>query len=247
MSGTRYYCVVTAVSAIGQSVASTVVSATPLQTGYDLAGSDGGVFVFPVGQASGFFGSLPGLGVKVNNIVGIVPTNNFTGYNLVGSDGGVFVFPVGQSSGFFGSLPGLGVSVNNIVGIVPTNNDQGYDLVGNDGGVFVFPVGQSAGFYGSLPSMNVHVSNIVGIVATPGGGGYFLVGKDGGVFAFGNAPFFGSLPGHRGLGQQHRGDRLDPRRPGLLRSRGQRRGLRVRGRQVLRLTARASGSAFPTS
>ena len=77
--------------------------------GYDLAGSDGGVFVFPVGQASGFFGSLPGLGVKVNNIVGIVPTNNFTGYNLVGSDGGVFVFPVGQSSGFFGSLPGLNV------------------------------------------------------------------------------------------------------------------------------------------
>ena len=76
--------------------------------GYDLAGSDGGVFVFPVGQSSGFFGSLPGLGVKVDNIVGIVPTNNFTGYNLVGSDGGVFVFPVGQVAGFFGSLPGLG-------------------------------------------------------------------------------------------------------------------------------------------
>ncbi len=195
MSGTRYYCVVTAVSAIGQSVASTVVSATPLQTGYDLAGSDGGVFVFPVGQASGFFGSLPGLGVKVNNIVGIVPTNNFSGYDLVGSDGGVFVFPVGQSSGFFGSLPGLGVKVNNIVGIVPTNNYTGYDLVGSDGGVFVFPVGQSSGFYGSLPSMNVNVSDIVGIVATPGGGGYFLVGKDGGVFTFGTAPFLGSLPG----------------------------------------------------
>ena len=43
--------------------------------------------------------------------------------------------------------------------------------------------------------MNVHVNDIVGIVATPGGGGYFLVGKDGGVFTFGNAPFFGSLPG----------------------------------------------------
>ena len=71
--------------------------------GYDLAGSDGGVFVFPVGQASGFFGSLPGLGVKVTNVVGIVPTNNFSGYNLVGSDGGVFVFPVGQCAGFFGS------------------------------------------------------------------------------------------------------------------------------------------------
>ncbi len=28
-------------------------------TGYDLAGSDGGVFVFPTGQSSGYYGSLP--------------------------------------------------------------------------------------------------------------------------------------------------------------------------------------------
>ncbi|MGP8059556.1 MAG: IPT/TIG domain-containing protein [Acidimicrobiales bacterium] len=163
--------------------------------GYDLAGADGGVFVFPVGQSSGFYGSLPGLGVKVSNIVGIVPTNHFTGYDLVGSDGGAFVFPTGQSAGFYGSLPGLGVKVSNIVGIVPTDNFQGYDLVGSDGGVFVFPTGQSAGFFGSLPALGVHVNDIVGIVATPGGGGYFLVGKDGGVFTFGNAPFLGSLPG----------------------------------------------------
>ena len=47
--------------------------------GYDLVGSDGGVFVFPTGQSSGFFGSLPGLGVHVNDVVGIVPTDNFTG------------------------------------------------------------------------------------------------------------------------------------------------------------------------
>ena len=75
-------------------------------TGYDLAGSDGGVFVFPTGQSSGYYGSLPGLGVKVNNVVGLVPTNNYTGYDLAGSDGGVFVFPTGQGSGFYGSLPG---------------------------------------------------------------------------------------------------------------------------------------------
>jgi len=186
---------VTVTSPRGTSATSPADQFSYRTPGYDLAGSDGGVFVFPVGQSSGFFGSLPGLGVKVANVVGIVPTNNFNGYDLVGNDGGVFVFPTGQSAGFYGSLPGLSVKVNNVVGIVPTNNDQGYDLVGSDGGVFVFPVGQSSGFYGSLPSMNVHVNNIVGIVATPGGGGYFLVGKDGGVFTFGNAPFFGSLPG----------------------------------------------------
>ncbi len=162
--------------------------------GYDLAGSDGGVFVFPVGS-SGFFGSLPGLGVHVNNVVGMVPTNNFTGYDLVGSDGGVFVFPVGLAAGFFGSLPLIHVTVSNVVGIVPTNNDTGYDLVGSDGGVFVFPTGQLQGFFGSLPGLGVHVHNIVGIVASPDGGGYFLVGSDGGVFPFGDAPFLGSLPG----------------------------------------------------
>ncbi len=163
--------------------------------GYDLAGSDGGVFVFPTGNSSGFYGSLPGLGISVDNIVGIVPTDNFTGYDLVGSDGGVFVFPTGRSSGFYGSLPGLGISVDNIVGIVPTGNFTGYDLVGSDGGVFVFPSGRSSGFYGSLPGVGVNVDNVVGIVASPGGGGYFLVGRDGGVFTFGNAPFLGSLPG----------------------------------------------------
>ena len=163
--------------------------------GYDLVGSDGGVFVFPTGQSSGYYGSLPGLGVNVHNIVGIVPTDNFTGYDLVGSDGGVFVFPTGRPTGFYGSLPGLGVDVNNIVGIVPTDNFTGYDLVGSDGGVFVFPTGRSTGFYGSLPGLGLKVDDIVGLVAGPGGGGYFLVGRDGGVFTFGNAPFLGSLPG----------------------------------------------------
>ena len=35
----------------------------------------------------------------------------------------------------------------------------------------------------------------VAMASTPDGGGYWLVGLDGGVFAFGNAGFFGSLPG----------------------------------------------------
>ncbi|HEY1443708.1 MAG TPA: choice-of-anchor Q domain-containing protein [Acidimicrobiales bacterium] len=164
-------------------------------TGYDLAGTDGGVFVFPVGMTQGFFGSIPGLGIHINNIKGLVPTNNYNGYNLVGSDGGVFVFPLGMPAGFYGSLPGLHVSVNNVVGLVGTNNNHGYNLVGSDGGVFVFPTGQSAGFYGSLPGLGVHTNNIIGIVEQPDGGGYLLVGRDGGVFAFGDAKYLGSLPG----------------------------------------------------
>ncbi len=185
-------------------------------TGYDLAGSDGGVFVFPTGQPKGFYGSLPGLGVHVNNVVGLVPTNNYQGYNLAGSDGGVFVFPVGMPSGFYGSLPGLGVKVSNIAGLVSTNNNHGYNLVGTDGGVFVFPTGQSAGYFGSLPGLGVHVNNIIGIVEQPDGGGYFLVGRDGGVFAFGDANVLRVAARQGDIGQQHRRHRHHPRREGLL-------------------------------
>jgi len=172
----------------------TVRPHTIFGSGYDMVGSDGGVFVFPTGNpliVGGFFGSLPQLGVTVQNVVGITPTTNFGGYDLVGSDGGVFVFPAGRSAGFHGSLPGLGVTTNDIVGIVPTNNGGGYDLVGRDGGVFVFPVGQTGGFYGSLPQENIHVDDIAGIAATPDDKGYWLLGADGTVYAFGDAQNFG--------------------------------------------------------
>ncbi|HEY3940963.1 MAG TPA: hypothetical protein VGL60_00640, partial [Acidimicrobiales bacterium] len=153
---------------------------------YDMVGSDGGVFVF--GQAGGFFGSLPGLGVRVNNIKGIVPTADEKGYFLVGSDGGVFAF---GDAPFENSLPGIGVHVNNIVGIVPTPDDRGYFLVGSDGGVFAFG---DAGFENSLPGLGVHVSNIAGI-AINGTTGYWLVGADGAIYALGSAQYLGGLGG----------------------------------------------------
>jgi len=157
-------------------------------SGYDLVGSDGGVFVFGT-PGQGFFGSLPGLGVKVNNIVGIVPTITDLGYFLVGSDGGVFAF---GNAPFENSLPGLGVHVTNIVGIVPTADDLGYFVVGSDGGVFAFG---NAPFENSLPGLGVHVTNIVGIVPTADDLGYWLVSSNGSVYALGDAPFVGSLGG----------------------------------------------------
>lgn len=49
--------------------------------------------------------------------------------------------------------------------------------------------------YGS--TANFHLGKpIVGIAATPSGNGYWLVGADGGVFGFGDAGFYGSLPGN---------------------------------------------------
>ena len=162
------------------------VAAEP--SGYDMVGSDGGVFVFPTGASGGFYGSLPALGVHVGNIVGMVPTADDQGYFLVGADGGVFAF---GNAPYLGSLPGLHAAVGDIVGIVPTSNDQGYFLVGADGGVFTFG---NAPFLGSLPGRGVSVSDIIGIAANPTDTGYWLVAATGTVYAFGAATAFGSAP-----------------------------------------------------
>ena len=161
----------------------------PLRSGYDLVGSDGGVFVFPLGQSAGFYGSLPGLGVVVHDVVGMVPSPDDRGYFLVGSDGGVFAF---GDAPFEGSLPGLGIHVADIRGIVPTSDNRGYFLVGSDGGVFAFG---DAPYLGSVPGLGVHIGNVVGIAATPSDAGYWVVAGDGTVYAFGDAPQLGSAVG----------------------------------------------------
>lgn len=161
------------------------VVSTPSGFGYWQVATDGGVFSY--GDAN-FYGSLPGLGVKVTNILGMTRTPDGKGYWLVGSDGGVFAF---GNAGFHGSLPGLKINVNNIVGMVPTKDGGGYWLVGSDGGVFAFG---NAAFYGSKGGQPLNAP-VVGIAATPDSGGYWLAAKDGGIFAYGNAPFYGSKGG----------------------------------------------------
>jgi hypothetical protein len=161
-------------------------------TGYDLVGSDGGVFVFDApGQTGGFFGSLPGLHViPAAPIVGLVPTLSDQGYFLVGNDGGVFAF---GTAPFLGSLPGKHVTPSApIVGIVAADTDKGYFLVGRDGGVFAFG---TVPFLGSLPGKGISVDNIIGIAATPSGDGYWLVQATGKVYGFGAAKALGTLTG----------------------------------------------------
>jgi hypothetical protein len=155
------------------------------QTGYTLAGSDGGVFNF----GGAFHGSLPASHVTpAKPIVGIATTSGGGGYWLAGSDGGVFSY---GNAGFHGSLAGRKLD-GPIVGIAAAPDGGGYWLVGSDGGVFSFG---SATFHGSLGGHPL-AKPIVGIAAAPDGNGYWLVGSDGGVFAFGSATFHGSLAGH---------------------------------------------------
>jgi hypothetical protein len=185
-AGTAGVVDVTVTTPGGTSATSAADQFTYQNSGYWMVGNDGGIFSF---GGAPFEGSLPGLGVHVTNVVGMVPTATGKGYWMVGTDGGVFAF---GDAGFVGSLPGINVHVSNIVGVVPTADGKGYWMVGTDGGVFAFG---DAGFVGSLPGINVHVSNIVAVVPTASGKGYWMIGSDGGVFAFGDAGFVGSLPG----------------------------------------------------
>jgi hypothetical protein len=197
-SGTVNVTVTTrdATSAVSSADQFTYTGTTPppppsTTSGYDLVGSDGGVFVFPTGSSGGFYGSLPGIGVTpAAPVVGMVPTSDDQGYFLVGSDGGVFSF---GNAPYLGSLPGIGVTpAEPITGIVPTGTDHGYFLVGRDGGVYAFG---NAPYLGSLPGDGVHVDDVVGIAATPSGNGYWLVASDGTVYAFGAAQELGSAMG----------------------------------------------------
>jgi hypothetical protein len=76
-----------------------------------MVGTDGGVFAF--GDAP-YIGSLPGLGVHVDDVAGIRAAPGRDGYWMVGRDGGVFSF---GNVPFVGSLPGLGVDVDDIVAV----------------------------------------------------------------------------------------------------------------------------------
>jgi hypothetical protein len=59
-------------------------------TGYVLVGADGGAFVF--GHGVRFYGSLPGRGIRVNDIVGLALTPDDGGYFMAASNGTVYGF-----------------------------------------------------------------------------------------------------------------------------------------------------------
>jgi hypothetical protein len=161
------------------------VVSTSTGGGYWQVDTYGGVFTY--GDAK-FYNSLPGIGVRVTDIMGMARTPDNGGYWLVGSDGGVFAF---GDAPFAGSLPGLNIHVTNIVGMAVTPSGQGYWLVGSDGGVFAFG---DAPFYGSMGGQPLNAP-VVDMDTTPDGHGYWMTAEDGGVFAFGDALFYGSMAG----------------------------------------------------
>jgi hypothetical protein len=167
-------------NATSPSTVQVISNAIPLEAGYRLFASDGGVFNF--GDSS-FFGSTGGS--RLNEpVVGAAPTSVGVGYWLVASDGGVFSF--GDAT-FYGSMGGTKLN-EPVVGMAAMPDEGGYWLVASDGGIFSFG---DATFYGSMGGTTLN-EPVVGMAATTDGRGYWLVSSDGGVFSFGDAGFYGS-------------------------------------------------------
>ena len=185
--GVKYYLTVEAVNAVGDSVASTEVSATP-RPGLLMGSNTGGVYA--LGSAP-FDGALAGR-TLAEPIVGMASTPD-PGYWLVASDGGVFAF---GDAHFYGSLGKMSLK-SPIVGFGSTPDGRGYRMVAGDGGVFAFG---DARFFGSLGTTALKHA-IVGIATSRDGRGYWLVSSDGGVTPYGDAPNFGSLPANITLAQ----------------------------------------------
>jgi len=106
------FSVSTATDTGAQNPATGLTFAKPAPFGYRLVGADGGVFSF--GDA-GFYGSVPGLGIHIGDVVAAVPTPSGGGYWLFGADGGVFSF---GDAPFYGSVPGLGIHIHDVVAAI---------------------------------------------------------------------------------------------------------------------------------
>ncbi len=160
------------------------MAATADGRGYWLVGADGGVYAF--GDAR-YYGSLPGAGVApAAPIVGMAATADGRGYWLVGADGGVYAFGDASFAGSAISPPGVAVP---FAAIARPDRAAGYYAEAVTGTVAQF--GTTANSAQGVESD----AFFSGLAITPDGQGIWQVGTDGGVFAFGDARFYGSLPG----------------------------------------------------
>ena len=156
------------------------VRRNPVDDGYWVCGSDGGVFTFGEGSCHGSMGGR----ALSRPIVDMAIAPDGKGYWLLGEDGGVFSF---GSARFHGSTGNLRLAAP-MVGMAVHPSGNGYWFCAADGGVFTYG---NAGFYGSAGAMRLN-RPIVTMAAHPSGEGYWLVSDDGGVFTYGKARYHGS-------------------------------------------------------
>lgn len=151
--------------------------------GYWLADSQGRVY--DLGDARNY-GSLPaGRTSSSTAITSIAPTPDGRGYWLLGENGKVYAFGDARSDG------------------APNTYSAPYDaIVARPGGGYIITGADDAENYafpgdsvlGGGPGYTMSAT-LVGAASTPSGNGSWLAGRDGAVYTFGDAVFYGSVPG----------------------------------------------------
>jgi hypothetical protein len=150
--------------------------------GYWLVGANGAVHSFGDAHA---YGSLSAALASEAPVTGIAATPDGHGYWLMGANGHVYGFGDAKATG----MPGEALAPYDALGTRPAG---GYVVTAaNDGGVYVYPGGTLAsGGPGAALS-----ATLVGTAITPSGNGAWQAGLDGGVITWGDATFYGSVPG----------------------------------------------------
>lgn len=176
---------------------------TPSENGYWLLKSDGTV------EARGsapLAGGARAVG-DGERFTALISTASGQGYWLTTNLGRIIAVGDAFDVTDLVELLGPGALHGEIVGASNTPSGQGFWLVGADGGVFSLGDAQ---FYGSIPELQQPggllegrqlAATVTGLAASPTGAGYWMVAEDGGMFSFGDAGFFGSIPGVLAPGQ----------------------------------------------
>lgn len=176
---------------------------TPSNNGYWQLKSSGQVET----HGAAAHGSGP-LHPEADSYQAIIPSSSDDGYWLATAEGRVAA--VGDADDVVDLFELLGPNglQGPIAGATGTPSGKGFWLVGSDGGIFALG---DAEFYGSIPDLQQPggplegqelAAPITGIASSPTGKGYWMVAGDGGMFAFGDAGFYGSVPGVLAPGEQ---------------------------------------------
>lgn len=172
-------------SPVGAEGTIVAMVAHPNGRGYWLVGDDGKVYEF--GDAA-HFGDEPNTSGRP--IVDMAATATGLGYWLLADDGAIFTF---GDAPFHGSAS---VGLDLATGMAIHASGWGYHIVTIAGNVYAFGNAEIESANGDWAATQPILNDpIFSITSMPTGNGYLLVGGDGGVFSFGDAPFWGSLPG----------------------------------------------------
>lgn len=168
------------------------IEAHPDNQGYWLADVIGGVFAFGSAQ---YYGGLPDAGapdlVSGDKVIDLGRTPSGLGYFLATEKGYVYAFGDAVYNGGQQATGKTFVAMS-------VRATGSYWLLASDGTVYSHG-GAPLFTPNPLTGTTLPVADITG---TPSGNGYLIVAQDGGVFAFGDAVFYGSVPGGGGFDSQ---------------------------------------------